>query len=196
MGLNDQYKLKSTIKTFFMKKLLSIFSIAAVMTACTTNADKVAAENARLQTFRDSVRLAADTAGLADYRSWKAQREIAMEQDMYNQEPVAIAAAPGAVARRTYAPAPRRTTSTARRSTASRSSGGGSTASTSTNTAQQKRGISKAAKGAIIGGTGGAVAGAVINKKNRAVGAVIGGVLGAGGGYVIGRGKDKKDGRY
>ena len=177
-----------------MKKLLSIFSIAAVMTACTTNADKVAAENARLQSFRDSVRLAADTAGLADYRSWKAQREITMEQDMYNEQP-AVAAAPGAVAQRTYAPA-RRKTSTARRNTASRSGGGGSMASTSTNTARQKKGISKAAKGAIIGGAGGAVAGAVINKKNRAVGAVIGGVLGAGGGYVIGRGKDKKDGRY
>jgi hypothetical protein len=36
----------------------------------------------------------------------------------------------------------------------------------------------------------------VINKKNRAVGAVIGGVIGGGGGYVIGRGMDKKDGRY
>jgi len=36
----------------------------------------------------------------------------------------------------------------------------------------------------------------VINKKNRAVGAVIGGVIGGGGGYVLGRGMDKKDGRY
>jgi hypothetical protein len=59
-----------------------------------------------------------------------------------------------------------------------------------------KKGWSKAAKGTAIGAGTGAVLGAVINKKNRAVGAVIGGVIGGGGGYVIGRGMDKKDGRY
>ena len=63
------------------------------------------------------------------------------------------------------------------------------------NAAKAKKGWSKAAKGAVIGGAGGAVAGAVINKRNRAAGAVIGGVIGAGGGYVIGRSMDKKDGR-
>jgi protein-L-isoaspartate O-methyltransferase len=59
-----------------------------------------------------------------------------------------------------------------------------------------KKGWSKAAKATAIGAGAGAVLGAVINKKNRAVGAVIGGVIGGGGGYVIGRGMDKKDGRY
>ena len=59
-----------------------------------------------------------------------------------------------------------------------------------------KKGWSKAAKGAAIGAGTGAVLGAVINKKNRVAGAVIGGVVGGGGGYVIGRGMDKKDGRY
>ncbi len=68
------------------------------------------------------------------------------------------------------------------------SSSNGSTSSTST----RKKGWSKAAKGAAIGGIGGAVAGAVIGKGK---GAVIGGVLGATGGYIIGRSKDKKDGR-
>jgi len=63
-------------------------------------------------------------------------------------------------------------------------------------TTTQKKGWSKAAKGTAIGAGAGAVLGAVINKKNRAVGAVIGGVIGGGGGYVIGRGMDKKDGRY
>lgn len=60
----------------------------------------------------------------------------------------------------------------------------------------QKKGWSKAAKGAVIGGVTGAAAGAVINKKNRAAGAVIGGAVGAGVGYGIGRSQDKKDGRY
>ena len=59
-----------------------------------------------------------------------------------------------------------------------------------------KKGWSKAAKGTAIGAGAGAVLGAVINKKDRAVGGVIGGVIGGGGGYVIGRGMDKKDGRY
>ena len=59
-----------------------------------------------------------------------------------------------------------------------------------------KKGWSKAAKATAIGAGTGAVLGAVINKKNRVAGAVIGGVLGGGGGYVIGRGMDKKDGRY
>ena len=63
-------------------------------------------------------------------------------------------------------------------------------------TTTQKKGWSKAAKATAIGAGTGAVLGAVINKKNRVAGAVIGGVIGGGGGYVIGRGMDKKDGRY
>ena len=63
-------------------------------------------------------------------------------------------------------------------------------------TTTTKKGWSKAAKATAIGAGAGAVLGAVINKKNRAIGAVIGGVIGGGGGYVIGRGMDKKDGRY
>jgi Glycine zipper len=63
-------------------------------------------------------------------------------------------------------------------------------------TAIKKKGWSKAAKATAIGAGTGAVLGAVINKKNRVAGAVIGGVIGGGGGYVIGRGMDKKDGRY
>jgi len=67
--------------------------------------------------------------------------------------------------------------------------------STSQNNAQvqEKKGMSKAAKGAIIGGVGGAVIGGVATKSTK--GAVIGGVVGATGGYIIGRSKDKKDGR-
>lgn len=75
------------------------------------------------------------------------------------------------------------------------SSGSGATGSNTTTSAQpQKKGWSKAAKGAVIGGATGAVAGAIISKK-KGTGAVVGGLLGAGAGYMIGRGKDKKDGR-
>ena len=66
--------------------------------------------------------------------------------------------------------------------------------SSSTTTTRRKRGWSKAAKDATIGGVGGAVIGAVVS-KNKVKGAVIGGVLGAGGGYILGRSKDRKSGR-
>jgi hypothetical protein len=66
----------------------------------------------------------------------------------------------------------------------------------SQNEAKEKKGLSKTAKGAIIGGVVGAGTGAVVNKKNRAAGAVVGGVVGAGAGAVIGNELDKKDGRH
>jgi hypothetical protein len=112
--------------------------------------------------------------------------------------------------------APRKTTTSTRPNTtttksstpSSSSSTEGSTASNegagttaagsgtgSTETTQKKEGMSKAAKGAIIGGVTGGVAGAVINKKNRTAGAVIGAVIGAGGGYILGKKADQKDGR-
>jgi hypothetical protein len=51
----------------------------------------------------------------------------------------------------------------------------------------------KKEQGAVIGGVGGAVAGAAIAKNNRGLGALIGGALGAGGGYLIGANLDKHD---
>ncbi|WP_147321982.1 YMGG-like glycine zipper-containing protein [Mucilaginibacter conchicola] len=51
--------------------------------------------------------------------------------------------------------------------------------------------ISKQGKGAIIGGAGGAVAGALIGKSVG--GAVIGGAIGAGGGYIIGNEARKRE---
>jgi outer membrane lipoprotein SlyB len=60
-------------------------------------------------------------------------------------------------------------------------------------TVEKKKGMSKAAKGAIIGGVGGAVVGGVATKSAK--GAVVGGVVGGTAGYIIGRQQDKKDGR-
>jgi hypothetical protein len=117
-----------------------------------------------------------DTAGLAQFQAWKMMNERA-DAMAYNQ-----VKAPVAPARQT----------TTKRSTSTNS---GTMSSTSTNQAKVKKGWSKSAKYAVIGGVAGGVAGAVINKKNRTVGAVIGTVLGAGAGYGIGRSQDKKDGR-
>ncbi|AIZ63242.1 hypothetical protein PK28_05255 [Hymenobacter sp. DG25B] len=58
--------------------------------------------------------------------------------------------------------------------------------------AQTKKPWSPQAKGAIIGGVGGAAAGALIHKRNRVVGGAVGAAAGAGTGYVIGKSIDNK----
>jgi hypothetical protein len=51
-------------------------------------------------------------------------------------------------------------------------------------------------QGAVIGGVGGALAGAALGgKNNRLLGALIGGAAGAGGGYLIGANWDKITGK-
>lgn len=174
-----------------MKKIFSVIVVAASLVACNSsgNTETAAEKNAILARYRDSIKMAADTAGFAEFRNWKSQSELDRTQEDQNQ----YAAAP-VVQTRSYAPA--RSTS---RSTATRrasSSNRGTVYNSTSGQAAKKKGWSKAAKGAVIGGAGGAVIGAVVNKRNRAAGAVIGGVLGAGGGAVIGRSQDKKDGRY
>lgn len=77
-------------------------------------------------------------------------------------------------------------------STAGTSTAGDAAGTTEDEKATAKKGgLSKAAQGAIIGGVGGAVGGAVIGKSGK--GAIIGGVIGAAGGYILGRQKDKKE---
>ena len=51
-------------------------------------------------------------------------------------------------------------------------------------------------QGAVIGGAGGALAGAAIAKDNRLVGGLIGGALGAVGGYVIGAQVEKNNDKH
>jgi hypothetical protein len=183
-----------------MKKILFGLSAVVVMASCSQNNPRPAAETQTLTP--------ADTAGLAQFQAWKAQNELAVANQMaaqQEQQPTKEVVRERVV----YVKEPRRSTparssgTTARRSTgtsgSSGSTGSGTDAGTGTGTGetqQQKEGWSKAAKGAVIGGAGGAAAGAVINKRNRAAGAVIGGVIGGAAGYGIGRSQDKKDGRY
>ena len=113
-----------------------------------------------------------DTVGFAQFQAWKAQNE--------RVDPVAYAAQPAApVAKKSV----------------KKTSNSGTMTSVTTNNAKTKKGWSKAAKYAAIGGGGGAILGAVINKRNRVAGGILGGVLGGGIGYGIGRSQDKKDGR-
>lgn len=66
--------------------------------------------------------------------------------------------------------------------------------STTKNPDREKTGMSKTAKGGIIGGAGGAVLGGVIGKMtgNTAAGAIIGAAVGGSAGAVIGRRMDKQ----
>ncbi|MGZ3845434.1 MAG: YMGG-like glycine zipper-containing protein [Flavisolibacter sp.] len=134
--------------------------------------------------------VSADTTGLAAFQAMKAENELgAKPADGKQSEKSSV--------------------TTVKKSTSSGSSSSNSTSthdasgtsthnSSGTSTAQgsQKKGWSKTAKGAVIGGVVGAGTGAVIDKKHRGAGAVIGGVLGAGTGAVIGNDMDKKDGRH
>ena len=175
-----------------MKKILSIVTVAALLTACNTKKDASAEKAAIIAAYQDSIKKAVDTTGLAAYQNWKAQNELA-DVEQYNQAPVL--AAPVAAQKTIQSAAPVRTTTRSVSKNNSGTSNGGSMNTESANTASRKKGWSKAAKGAAIGTAGGAVVGAVVNKKNRVAGGVVGGVIGAGVGYGVGRAKDKKDGR-
>jgi hypothetical protein len=160
-----------------MKNLLSTLAISASL------AVTMAACNTTPQTTVKAT--TSDTTGLAEFQAFKQAQLVQAQAAAYyaSMQPKIVTK---------YVPV--RSSSTKRYSSSAASRPVAMTSESSN--AAKKKGWSKAAKGAVIGGVVGAGAGAVINKKNRAAGAVIGGVLGAGAGYGIGRGMDKKDGRY
>lgn len=170
-----------------MKQIFTTLTIAAVIAASCNTAPKT--DNAVVNSTNAAAY--ADTVGLAKFRAWKSQNELA-DFRAYQQKATAEPETKTVVK---YVPV--RTAAKSSASSKSRSSGSGSMNSESANAAKApvKKGWSKAAKGAVIGGVTGGVAGAVINKRNRVAGGVIGGVIGAGAGYGIGRRMDKKDGR-
>jgi len=165
-----------------MKKLLPILSILIVSVIL------LAACNSKPPADLDSgkVLTSVDTAGLADFQKWKTLNELKDPLVYYQQGPEAST---NQVARKTT-----RSHSSVQKTS---NSTGGTLNSESQYPAKTtaKKGWSRKAKGAVIGGGGGAILGAVINKNNRLVGGAIGGALGAGIGYVIGNELDKKHGR-
>ena len=165
------YYFKTKIRSM-KKRLLSIFSVTAIMVALV--AFMASCGNKRAELGDKTVLVPVDTTGFAQFQAWKAQQN----------QPATIAAVSKPAAR----------TSVKSKSSASQS--GSMSTSTQYPAKSKPKGWSKAAKGAAIGAGSGAVIGAVINKRNRVVGAVIGGVAGGAVGYGIGRHMDKKDGRY
>ncbi|MEO5563860.1 MAG: YMGG-like glycine zipper-containing protein [Chitinophagaceae bacterium] len=157
-----------------MKKIFTLCTIITVAAVLLMSCNKNPAAETKGVSYEDTV-------GLTQFQNWKMQNER-LNADQYYQ----------------YASQQSTPVRTAKKSSPNYGSGSmnsGSNNYAKTATPAKKKGWSKAAKGAVIGGAGGAVAGAVINKKNRVAGGVIGGVAGAAIGYVIGRGQDKKDGR-
>lgn len=69
--------------------------------------------------------------------------------------------------------------------------GGSSYEGDNTPATTERKGMSRTAKGALIGAGVGAVTGAVVSKK-KGKGALIGGLIGAGAGAVVGNATDKK----
>ena len=159
-----------------MKLTLLILSSALLITAC-NNGPKAPVS---IRSVDDSLRFATDTSGLAEYQAWKAQNELGETSEATAQNKSGTEKKKSATAKTPS------------------STGEGSDAmnTESGNSAKAKKGWSKTAKGAVIGGVVGAGTGAVVNKKNRVAGAVIGGAIGAGAGAIIGNEMDKKDGRH
>jgi hypothetical protein len=175
-----------------MKKvLLPLVIVSAVFfTACNSKKEKTDREMVLLTDSMYKSNLGSDTAAIIPQETPQvAEPEVAApvvrtkkptprrSNTNYNQPVPNNTQPPAPVAVNNPAPTTPATTGTA----------GTGTAGTGTTTApevKKKEGISKAAQGAIIGGVGGAVAGAVIGKGGK--GAVIGGVIGGVGGYILG----------
>jgi hypothetical protein len=204
-AVNKGQQKAKTFKNTIMKKVILSIAIAAVFASC---ANDKSAEQATVSTTT----VTPDTSGFAQFKAWKESQEMVSDFTTEGvNDPQAVAEAKPApviiyrnapVQRTPRATRPVRTSGTSNSgSSGSQSSqGGGSVSNDDVAVSQpaeipaQKKGWSKAAKGAVIGGASGAVLGAVIG-KNKAKGAIIGGVVGAAGGYIYGRSRDKKDGR-
>ena len=158
-----------------------VFSALVCVAACNSKPQAGPSDNSR--NLADSLRLAEDTAGLAAFQAQKAQNELGTQDPKIEKKEGS-------------SPSTRSRKSTGSSSSSASSETGGTASSSSGTEAQAKKGWSKTAKGAVIGGVVGAGTGAIINKKNRAAGAVVGGVVGAGAGAIIGHEMDKKDGRH
>ena len=162
-----------------MKKIFYILAVVSIFAACKPKSD--------LEAKKEIISLSDSTFYNSNYLTDTGA--VSNTEDFTGG---AVVSGKATVPARATSPSPRRKSSGGSYSNSAGSNSSSGTG-TNTNTTAPKTGISKAAKGAIIGGVGGAVAGAVIGKNAK--GAVIGGVVGAAGGYIIGRKKDKNDGR-
>ena len=168
-----------------MKKILSIFTIAVVFTACKSKTDST------LNTSKNMVLV--DTTGLSKSN---VLTDVGDNKYVINDKGVKTPVSDKPMVVKPVGTSPQKTT-TVNNSGSNNSSGGSGNSQPTTAQApvNQDKGWSDAAKGTAIGAGSGAILGAVLDKNNRAQGAVIGSAVGAGAGYIIGRHRDKKSGR-
>lgn len=171
-----------------MKNLILTITIAALgFTACKSNDDQT--KNIGREGL---VQSSNDTTGFAAFKEEQAQKLQAadrMRADSLQILKDSIKEIHKDIAE-DNATESKRSNESSSRTVASSSS---SESTHSTSTVKKKKGMSKAAKGTIIGAGAGALTGALVTKHKRGVGALIGAAVGGGTGYVIGHSQDKKD---
>ncbi|MEO6328446.1 MAG: YMGG-like glycine zipper-containing protein [Ginsengibacter sp.] len=168
-----------------MRKLLIGFAAISIFTSCNSN---------------EKTEATTEVVGVSDSNLYK-NNALA---DTGHFAPVAPVPEPSAVVEKakapkpkivpkktTYAPVTAGNTVTPVPSTTGKVNTGKDTVA-ATPATTEKKGWSNAAKGATIGGVGGAIGGAILSKK-KGKGAIIGGAIGAAGGYILGRKKDKNE---
>lgn len=156
-----------------MKKILYIFMMSSGFIAC-TNKKTDLSSNREMVVLTDST---SNSSYLTDTGA------VSNPEAFFGEGPVVSG----------KATIPEKKSSNSSNNNGNVSSSNNSSGTTAATGTSKKKGLSQAAKGTIIGGVGGALAGGVIGKNAK--GAVIGGAIGAAGGYVIGRQQDKKSGR-
>lgn len=155
-----------------MKKIVSMFAVVLVLSACSNSAKEEAViKQKAIAAVKDSLKL--DSFKRAEVQAKEKQLKLAEEEKVKEEK-------------RTLLLSERNEAAAERRSAA--------TTTTQAPVVAKKKGWSDAAKGTLIGAGAGAIGGALIDKKSGR-GAIIGGVVGAGTGYVIGRSQDRKSGR-
>lgn len=188
-----------TSKCNVMKQKLFAIAFAAMLAACggKSKTDTAAVDTANRSSLDQSAAIQMNGVGDTLVGADGNKYVKVAPNNAAATAPIVVQPTPGTTTTITTKPTGTHSTgsSTGGRTYSSGGSSSGTYASTGTGQTQtKKKGWSKAAKGAVIGGATGAVAGAIISKK-KGTGALVGGLLGAGAGYVIGRSKDKKDGR-
>lgn len=161
-----------------MKKMLSIFALAVIFTACKSNT-KIQPENKNM--------VLVDTTGLSKSNTltdvggkYIINENVVAEKNKTSNTKMKEAD---------------KTNNPATTNAPTTNNPGANTNAPAPEPIPQDKGLSDAAKGTAIGAGSGAILGAIINKNDRRSGAVIGTVIGAGAGYLIGRDKDRKSGR-
>ncbi len=191
-----------------MKKIFTFFAAATIFAACNSNSDLDAKKDVIITDTSAMYNNNAST-DIGTSVAQQAPAAVAPTKIIRETRIVYVDRAPKATKRviREAAPAepvittvPQTQSNTGKSTQGSGTSGNTGTTGTDpgTETApaepvkKEKEGWSNAAKDAVIGGVGGAVAGAILSKR-KGKGAVIGGVIGAAGGYILGRKKDKAE---